>query len=45
MEKLTVEEIEYILTFLQDSTSYCETDNDFDFDEEVKRKLNAMKTE
>ena len=36
---LSKEEIEYILSFLEDSTGYCETPEDFTFDEELKIKL------
>ncbi len=41
--QLSTEEIEYILTFLEDSQRYCENDDDHNFDEVVKKKLEQMK--
>jgi len=38
-EKLTAEEVDYILSFLDKSTDYCENDDDHKFDEELKEKL------
>ena len=40
---LSIEEIDYILTFLEDSQGYCENDDDRKFDEMVKTKLEQMK--
>ncbi len=40
---LSTEEIDYILTFLEDSQGYCENDDDRNFDETVKKKLERMK--
>lgn len=41
-EVLTAEEINYILSFMDKSTDYCENDEDYRFDENVKKTLLAM---
>jgi len=38
-EKLTAEEVDYILSFMQDSSTFCKTDDDYKFDGELKKKL------
>lgn len=40
---LSSEEIEYILSFMDNSADYCETEDDYQFDEELKKKLMVMK--
>lgn len=37
-EKLTAEEVNYILSFMQDSSAFCKTD-DYEFDADLKEKL------
>jgi len=40
---LSKEEIDYIMTFLEDSQNYCVNDDDRNFDDVVKKKLEQMK--
>ena len=40
---LSTEEVDYILTFMDKSTDYCTSEDDYRFDESVKKKLERMK--
>ena len=40
---LSTKEIDYILSFMDKSTDYCASDDDYKFDEELKKKLVGMK--
>lgn len=39
---LSAEEINYILSFMDKSADYCTSEDDYKFDEELKKKLIKM---
>ncbi len=40
--ELSTEEINYILSFMDKSTDYCMSKEDYEFDEELKKRLIKM---